>query len=711
MTREEAKEQIRHQATLYLTPDNQSQHLHGKPKGYVCPICGSGSGKKGTGITTRDGIHFTCWRGCYTSSDIIDIIGLQYGLVDYNAKFERACAEYGIDFTLLGDNNPAIEALRSVRICDSPNNDVNAPKIAFKKQGSINPKAINQNAFTGLSDPLKKKSDFTMIYAEWGNHRTESDYLTKRGISSTTQTLFSIGYCPDWRHPKSPRMQPSPRIIIPTSECSYLARYAGDDDYIDWKGRVANKSKVGTVHIFNLKAIEQGTQPIFVVEGEIDALSVAEVGYTALALGSTSNYGKLVDYTHDHRPTQPLIIALDGDRSGVETTQKLLSGLRSIGVECYIADINGGHKDANEHLIADREGFRHALEMAVKETKSAKEAARLDYLEQNNALACLDEWFDDSYIPTGFSLLDNSLDGGLYEGLYIIGAISSLGKTTLALQIADQVAKNGHDVLIFSLEMARKELVAKSLSRLTAELAIEQHKPISQAKTIREITVRRLYEEYTPEEKSLLEAAKDCYKQYATRVFIIEGMGNVGTAEIRQTVEKHIALTGNTPVVVVDYLQIISPHNERATDKQNTDRAVLELKRLSRDYKLPVIGISSFNRENYNSAVSMQAFKESGAIEYSSDVLIGLQLKGAGDKNFDVERAKKQDPRMVEAKVLKNRNGWMGTTRLFRYYPRYNLFQEATTQTEEYAPSLWDERPQEKAKVRTERRYSAGRGR
>lgn len=70
-------------------------------------------------------------------------------------------------------------------------------------------------------------------------------------------------------------------------------------------------------------------------------------------------------------------------------------------------------------------------------------------------------------ISTGFKNLDNILGGGLYAGLYIIGAVSSLGKTTFSLQIADQIATSGTDVLIFSLEMATNELIAKSVSRLT----------------------------------------------------------------------------------------------------------------------------------------------------------------------------------------------------------------------------------------------------
>ena len=128
-------------------------------------------------------------------------------------------------------------------------------------------------------------------------------------------------------------------------------------------------------------------------------------------------------------------------------------------------------------------------------------------------------------------------------------------------------------------------------------------------------------------------------------------MGDIGAAQVRDTIARHLSLTGRQPVVIIDYLQLLAPHEPRATDKQNTDKAVMELKRASRDYKLPIIAISSFNRQNYNTPVSMEAFKESGAIEYSSDVLIGLQFKGVG-KDFDIFEAKNKDPRELEARQL-----------------------------------------------------------
>lgn len=128
--------------------------------------------------------------------------------------------------------------------------------------------------------------------------------------------------------------------------------------------------------------------------------------------------------------------------------------------------------------------------------------------------------------------------------------------------------------------------------------------------------------------------------------------------------------------MIIDYIQIIAPYSERATDKQNIDKAVIELKRISRDFKVPIIGISSFNRANYNTPVTMEAFKESGAIEYSSDVLIGLQLEGVGKDKVDVNAKKDKNPREIELVVLKNRNGATGKKVSYNYYPLFNYFKE-----------------------------------
>ena len=151
-------------------------------------------------------------------------------------------------------------------------------------------------------------------------------------------------------------------------------------------------------------------------------------------------------------------------------------------------------------------------------------------------------------------------------------------------------------------------------------------------------------------------------------------------------------VTGNKPVIIIDYLQILAPYSDRASDKQNTDKAVLELKRISRDCKIPVIAISSLNRSNYNMKISMEAFKESGAIEYSSDVLIGLQLEGVGQGDFDNEQAKRNNPREIELVILKNRNGATGEKVPFDYYTLFNYFKEAERGDNLFKTDTWEEK-------------------
>lgn len=294
-------------------------------------------------------------------------------------------------------------------------------------------------------------------------------------------------------------------------------------------------------------------------------------------------------------------------------------------------------------------------------------------------------------IPTGFAVLDELLDGGLYPGLYSLGAISSLGKTTLALQIGDNIAKSGQEVLIFSLEMSRNELIAKSLSRETLIRDIAENHSTRNAQTTRGI-LRGLFRGHTTAEWLVRESLKE-YASWGENLTIIEGIGDVGVAQVKAEVESYMREhDGKPPVVIIDYLQILSPISERLTDKQAIDRNITELKRLSRDYQIPVIGISSFNRESYNAPVSMSNFKESGAVEYSSDVLIGLQYEGMnyqeGEKDGErqarirklIEHAKEEasagNAVPVEARILKNRNGRIGTVKL-RFTPRFNYFQEA----------------------------------
>ena len=347
---------------------------------------------------------------------------------------------------------------------------------------------------------------------------------------------------------------------------------------------------------------------------------------------------------------------------------------------------SGGEEGESEEQGAD-EAPEGGASSSVSHIKTVAE-----YLD--DFLSELDKSREGQAIPTGFAGLDELLDGGLYPGLYFLGAISSLGKTTLALQIADNIAKGGHGVMIFSLEMSRSELMAKTLSRESLIRDIATHKTTTNALTTRGV-LRASFHGYEKRERLIGEAIAS-YREWGRNLTVVEGVGDIGIKKgkpsIKATLEAYMSEHGGKlPVVVIDYLQIIAPADVKATDKQNIDRNVTWLKRLSRHYQIPIIGISSFNRENYSAPVNMAAFKESGAIEYSSDVLIGLQIagidkaSGENDKDYkerftrtleNVAAAKANgEPIGIEAKILKHRNGRTGTV-TFSFYPRYNFFQE-----------------------------------
>ena len=294
-------------------------------------------------------------------------------------------------------------------------------------------------------------------------------------------------------------------------------------------------------------------------------------------------------------------------------------------------------------------------------------------------------------IKTHITSLDERLDGGLYPGLYFMGAVSALGKTTLALQIADNIAKGGHEVLIYSLEMSRSELMAKTLSRESLLRDLSENRTKAHALSTRGI----LRASFTSDEqRRLVREAVEDYEVWGRKLAIVEGVGDLGVQRIAEYVKGFVKRASYAPVVVIDYLQLLAPYSReyvRASDKQNVDKNVMELKRLSRDYQIPIIGISSFNRENYNAPVSMASFKESGAIEYSSDVLIGLQIDGieraAGESEQDykgrlqktletVSACKSRgEPVAIEAKILKHRNGAPGSVH-FNFHSRFNYFED-----------------------------------
>ena len=321
--------------------------------------------------------------------------------------------------------------------------------------------------------------------------------------------------------------------------------------------------------------------------------------------------------------------------------------------------------------------------------------------------------------PTGFPELDALLDGGFLGGnLIVLGAISSLGKTTFALQIADQLAEQKKDVLVFSLEMSKNELNAKSISRNTFYLTDEERKKGKKREllTMSDIMRGRVGKLGT-KTREVFDKALERVRQLGEHIYIIRD-NEVDVDRIAAIVQAHEDAVKTKPFVIIDYLQILKARQEsRTTDKRLlTDDDVNRLKDLAVKKDVPILLISSFNRNSYLDSVSMGSFKESGTIEYSSDTLIGLQYSGMqyqkhwytnkGGKKKQVYESKiDHETRVrqllekmdkdgaageflpIDVILLKNRGVSKGKV-LFEFCPKYNVYREKESQ--DSTPFEWN---------------------
>lgn len=195
------------------------------------------------------------------------------------------------------------------------------------------------------------------------------------------------------------------------------------------------------------------------------------------------------------------------------------------------------------------EDLREALLCETGKTQSNEEnlKTRKAYLMKNAASFSMIDFrksikrkIYSSPVSTGFSKLDKELGDGFFPGLYIIGAISSLGKSAFVLQLADNIAKSGRDVLFFGLEMGKIELIARSLSRETFLWCGNDKSPEGIAKTLSEILNSECYD-VSPESREAVDNAYSSYSKYNEHIFFLgQNDEAVTLADIRKSVEEHL---------------------------------------------------------------------------------------------------------------------------------------------------------------------------
>ena len=272
---------------------------------------------------SRNKVH--CFS-CGADLDTFDLIALDFKLTDWKEIFSTGYRIFGVDVEGLRPSTsekPVIPAIT----------DPSPPRPPEKKAGS------NFDL-----EALRRNLDST-------------DYLAKRGISADLARSFGIGYSPKGQTP----WIDAAAIVIPTGEGSAVLRNV--DPLADPADRYR---KIGPVQVFNYDAVLYSSEPVYVVEGEIDALSVIEAGFPAVALGSIANMGKFLDLCRTEPPSAPLVILLDADRRGEEAAEILSDELSSLGVAHYGTQdgvfLLEGYLDPNEFLVADKGAFEAFLD-------------------------------------------------------------------------------------------------------------------------------------------------------------------------------------------------------------------------------------------------------------------------------------------------------------------------------------------------------------
>ncbi|NCB32237.1 MAG: toprim domain-containing protein, partial [Clostridia bacterium] len=332
--------------------------------------------------------------------------------------------------------------------------------------------------------------------------------------------------------------------------------------------------------LYNLEeALEQQEKPVFVVEGEIDALSIMEAG--GIAVATQNNAALFLKSIEKRQIKQTFLIAMDKDEKGQEGEKAIAEGLSRAGIPFLQADIAGAYKDANEALVKDTAAFIQAVYMAQQGVIEAQEKAdrEADAERQERTGPGMVDHFLQAIqtrkyepMPTGISDLDRAIGGGfIRQQIVLLGAAPGAGKTALAQWIFEGMAKRGTSCVFLNLEMAQEQVLARSISRIVAQ----------QGGAIKTTDILQGYK-WTEQQRQQITAAAAAYREEIAPRMIYNPPGVTANLDsileyIEQEAQRAEAAGDQAPVCVLDYLQIVGG-NDREDAAGIIKRAVEGLK-------------------------------------------------------------------------------------------------------------------------------------
>ncbi len=264
-------------------------------------------------------------------------------------------------------------------------------------------------------------------------------------------------------------------------------------------------------------------------------------------------------------------------------------------------------------------------------------------------------------VPTGFFDLDRMTSGMQAGDLIVLAARPSMGKTALAINIAENVAlKEGLPVAVFSMEMGASQLAIRIVGSIGR---IDQGR----------LRTGKLQDEEWPR---LAEAVE----RLRTVSLSIDETPGLTPSELRASARRLARNCGKLGLVVVDYLQLMSGSSGGDGDNRATELGEISrgLKMLAKELQCPVIALSQLNRgveQRTDKRPMMSDLRESGAIEQDADVIMFIYRDDYYNKDS-------KEPGVAEIIIGKQRNGPTGTVKL--------TFLKPITKFESYAGGSTD---------------------
>jgi len=450
-------------------------------------------------------------------------------------------------------------------------------------------------------------------------------FIKQRGFSEKTIDKFKLGWdgqCVTIPIFEKGRIVNIRRRRSPINENEKLPKYF---------------SVTGTeVGMFNTDSIKADSKPVFITEGEMDAIALTNQDESVQVVSGT---GGATSFKKEwagkyFKGKRRIYICYDSDQPGQDGAEKVAEILGPH--RCRILELPQGVKDINEFFI---KGFKIADFNKLLGTARKPKAQSTEIIELiSGVLGRIKEQMDSggdlfSGLNTGYAGIDAILQRMRPGDLIILSGLTSMGKTFFAQNIIHKLARNGVSVMFFSLEM-------------TPEQASERFIMIDSGINSDKFSGGIL----SLDSLELVEVENSITKLSSLPIYFYNGEGDINKDKLEEISKIAVDQFG-CQLIVVDHLHYFA---ESPDDTKQVSEIVRKAKVIARDNEIPLIMISHVRKlENEGKTPSISDLRNSSLIGQDADIVMMVHREKPDDQN-DIEAGK------TVVHILKNRHGKRG---------------------------------------------------